>query len=111
MSNSDRFFKFEPGGCVYLIQDTENGRVKIGQTRVNIKKRLSELQTGASSRLEVLHTIHCDCIACEYFERRLHHMFKINRLHGEWFNLCEEAIDWLSSILSASELYSQPAHL
>lgn len=101
----DSFYKHKPGGYIYLIYNPGNECTKIGYSRGNVKQRMKSLQTGAAERLELAHVIHCDSIACEYFEARLHDMFKINRLIGEWFRLTDEAIEWLKTIVVASQLY------
>ncbi len=95
----------QPGGYVYLIQNSTNRKVKIGCTRKSPSHRLRQLQTGSSEKLQLLHQIACDVVACEYFEARLHQIFGHTRGIGEWFSLSVDAINWLQGIRSVDELY------
>lgn len=77
---------------VYFIGDKENKVVKIGYTN-DIKNRLQVIQTGYPRKLEVFTTINGDM----KLERQLHDKFSKYRLHGEWFELCEEINDYIEN--------------
>jgi Meiotically up-regulated gene 113 len=80
-------------GFVYFIQSDK--AVKIGYTKQNPAKRLSQLQTGSLEQLKLLHFIPHE--NCRSLERRLHYMFRgyKARFNSEWFNLPVEVIDWI----------------
>lgn len=69
---------------IYLIANVEQyrGLVKIGFTERDAQKRVVELQTGASGKLEVLWT----CDGPREYETFLHNEFANKRVSGEWFN-------------------------
>jgi hypothetical protein len=73
----------EGDGCeLYMVRDQQHA-VKIGQARRDhAERRIGCLQTGQSSKLEVLLIVpgvygHSELI--------LHHAFKEDRIRGEWF--------------------------
>lgn len=60
--------------------------------------RLSELQTGSPVKLSILMVI--DCRIFEYpfsIELRLHELFKQYRIHGEWFKMEGELLEFIKS--------------
>lgn len=75
-------------GYVYLLQsyDEYHERIfKIGFTRSNPEKRIKQLQTGNSEKIELLFSYES-----EYFtkiEKTLHNLFSIYNKSGEWFKL------------------------
>lgn len=76
-------------GYVYLIEDTDNNRYKIGVTK-DLDKRLRNLQTGNSNQLKFL---------CAYktnypyrLESMLHRKFEQYREINEWFNLPKDIV-------------------
>lgn len=68
----------------YLVGDTLNGLVKIGNTQ-NIKKRLAVLRTS-NLNLMLLFVLPYN------LEKELHLLFKDKRVKGEWFRLSNEDI-------------------
>lgn len=82
-------------GKVYLIKDTNTGLVKIGRT-TDVSKRLSSLQIGHPSHLQLLHTI--DCSDYKQEEAFLHSILRYFRTRGEWFRLSDDIIEWICSI-------------
>jgi hypothetical protein len=62
----------------YIIKNHDTGMVKIGKTN-SMEKRISALQVGAGSRLDVLAIIEMD------IEKDLHTRFEKFHYHGEWF--------------------------
>lgn len=74
-------------GYVYLIEDLDKESYKIGVTR-NIKHRISRLQNGNSSKLDIL-----EVIESEYpyrLEKMLHLHFRNKKIMNEWYNLSKE---------------------
>lgn len=65
---------------VYFVRCRVTGRIKIGTT-ASFEHRLSTLRTHSPTELDVLGVL--DARAWE--EAAVHRMFKIHRLHGEWF--------------------------
>lgn len=74
---------------VYFVKNGHN-EVKIGVT-TNIDTRLSELQTGNATALDIINTV---SFATEHeayaYERLLHEKYDKYRLNGEWFSYIPE---------------------
>jgi len=75
-------------GWVYLFH-AENGLTKIGQTD-NIEKRFASI--CHSSPIDVKKRYSCFVSNMGELERKLHRLFKKNRIRGEWFDLTDEQI-------------------
>lgn len=67
---------------VYFIANHEDGTVKIGYSD-DPQRRLSDLQMGNHSRLEILATVP----GGQDVEQMLHERFADSRIDGEWFDL------------------------
>lgn len=70
-------------GYVYLLKD--NDVYKIGVTRNNNSKRIMQLQTGNSNKIELV-----DMYETEYpfrLETMLHNHYKNQLVRGEWYNI------------------------
>lgn len=72
---------------LYLIQDSRSGDIKIGRSK-DPYKRLKQLQTGSSSKLNLIGVYP----NCGWREKSLHMMLESFRLEGEWFR--EEALNY-----------------
>lgn len=71
---------------IYLIR-TNDGRYKIG-TSNNPKKRIYQLQTGNSDRLELIDVYQSE--NARRIESTLHRYYSYGRMIGEWFLLSIE---------------------
>lgn len=72
-------------GYIYLLHDINNNTYKIGVTRKLDGKRFMSLQTGNSTKLELIMTYQT-----EYpfrLETMLHRKFEHYRENNEWFGL------------------------
>jgi len=69
---------------IYLINDPSLNRYKIGISK-NARNRIKELQTGNSTKLELISVYQSDI----YFkiEKSLHRRYKQYNTCGEWFSL------------------------
>jgi hypothetical protein len=77
---------------IYVVQATIGGPVKIGTTTgMSVKSRLAGLQTGCPWPLVVIHTEP----GGSREERLLHLRFERHRLHGEWFAVEGDVLEWL----------------
>lgn len=65
---------------VYFLQRGEDGPIKIGVS-LNLKRRISELQTTSSEPLRLLGTVR----GGYDLESNLHYELDEHRVHGEWF--------------------------
>lgn len=84
-----------PKSCyLYLIKNLTNNYVKIGVSS-NPRRRLSQLQTGNDSKLDLLGIIKVEEVF--QIEKILHKHFASSRIHGEWFSLSSEDLGLLSS--------------
>ena len=72
-------------GFIYFIYDFQTKKTKIGKTSKHPAYRLKELQTGNSTKLELLHFYESTQISEE--ESILHNRYKQYRTIGEWFEL------------------------
>lgn len=78
-------------GYVYLLKDINNNTYKIGVTRKMDGKRLMALQTGNSTKLELIMTY-----KTEYpfrLESMLHRKFEQYRENNEWFRLPNDIVE------------------
>ena len=72
-------------GCIYFIHEDNNYKyAKIGYT-YNLKKRLQELQIGNMRKLYVYKSYYISFPQIE--ESRLHNLYNLNKVKGEWFKL------------------------
>ena len=75
-------------GHLYFIRALDTDRVKIGFTRKTAATRLSQLQVGSSSPLEVEHVFQVS--EPEHAEALVHKDLRLYRVHGEWFEIDAE---------------------
>jgi len=78
---------------VYFILNQEKDLVKIGVS-ANAKRRLFELKSHNSDRLELIKTI--DSEAAEALESNLHKRFQHIHVYGEWFSYTDEIKSFIS---------------
>lgn len=69
---------------VYLIQNLETSRYKIGVSK-NPNKRLAQLQTGSGEELKLIHMFETD--NARKIESALHNIYRQHKTMGEWFDL------------------------
>lgn len=69
-------------GYIYVIQEWLTGHIKIGVSN-NPIRRIKGIQTGNSSKLQILDTIE----VCDPYnvEKSIHHELSEHRIRGEWF--------------------------
>lgn len=71
---------------IYFILNSNTNTVKIGHTKQDVNKRLTNLQSANSEPLVLLKTIDGDV----NFEKELHLRFKKYKKIGEWFIFSDE---------------------
>lgn len=81
--------------AVYFVQDSLSQNVKIGYAN-DVKSRIRQLQTGASSDLKLLLQID----GSMQLERRLHKKFAAFRISGEWFSPDKRIFDYIAKAKS-----------
>lgn len=77
-------------GFVYLIENTFDGKYKIGYTEGTVEERRKQLSTGSSQPLAIVFTF-----KTKYphkLESYLHRAFKHKHHIGEWFSLEPEQL-------------------
>jgi hypothetical protein len=77
-------------GYVYFIKS--NDRVKIGKSK-DVHERMIQLKTSNPYKLELIGVIE----GYGEKENELHEKFKKYRLHGEWFSLSKEILDFVQT--------------
>lgn len=75
----------------YFIQQHNGGNIKIGFTRQEPKRRLSELQTANSHPLCIVGLI------VGNHEKRLHKKFANIKVNGEWYKNSVELVDYIKT--------------
>ena len=79
-----RFFRGDFGDTlyshIYAIGPKDGGNIKFGQA-LNVKSRLSSIQTGSPVRLKLYGTVYVPSDA----EFAIHEHLARDRSHGEWF--------------------------
>ena len=110
---------FKIMGYVYLLlqYDSDNHETyKIGITKRDINKRISELQTGNPNKITLIKSYESDNYL--KIESWLHKKFKPKNEKGEWFNLsdddvfsfeneCIMADDNIKFLLEHNEIYKK----
>tara|TARA_R110000772_G_scaffold184082_4_gene295187 strand:- start:84 stop:398 length:315 start_codon:yes stop_codon:yes gene_type:complete len=77
---------------VYLLKECGDlPKYKIGVTSRGVEKRIKQLQTGNSERIEVIQTF--PSVFNRKIESSLHRKYETKRLEGEWFQLDNEDVD------------------
>lgn len=84
---------------VYFIQ-ADNGLTKIGRTK-NLKNRLSKLKTSSPCELNLIWFIETEHEL--ELEAKIHDVFSVKRVRGEWFDLTDEDMSWIKQIFSKKE--------
>lgn len=80
-------------GYIYLLEEPINHWYKIGMSR-DTNKRIKGLRLPF--KVTMLHSFPSDDVA--QVEQYLHEKFADKRLHGEWFALTPEDVNWLCSV-------------
>lgn len=81
-------------GYIYYIISAETGRMKIGYTKGDPKKRLKSLQTGSPTKLDIV-AVHPGDLKTE---ADLHRQFSTDRTHGEWFDVSDDLLVHIAEI-------------
>lgn len=77
---------------LYIIRQKNDKTIKIGISD-DVRKRLSQLQTGNPNRLELLRTLDCgNRETALRIEQVLHKRYASKRLQGEWFQVEPEEV-------------------
>lgn len=87
---------------VYFIANNDRSMIKIGRS-TNIGKRLSALQSGSPTSLQILAS--APGTSCD--ERALHAKFIAHHRHGEWFCGHSEILELISTIVGTNEIPSE----
>lgn len=100
--------EFAIQNLVYVLRNGENLECKIGITD-NLNRRLSQLQTGCPHNLVIEHIFyHPHREMVKKIERVLHRYYekqgKKVRSNGEWFNLTQKDINFLTSFKNINEI-------
>lgn len=96
IKNANKFIpemdeKHETRGYVYILED-ELGRIKIGLSKTDLKRRIRCIQTASGLKVIKYKSIFVE--DCSALERSLHYKYKDNRTLGEWFiNLDYESFE------------------
>jgi hypothetical protein len=84
---------------VYLINAKTTNTYKIGRS-ATVNDRIKAIQTSNGYKIILIKTF--DCLNCKMLEKRLHNLFKINRMQGEWFSFTESELN--NCILEAQKI-------
>lgn len=81
-------------GYVYLAH-ADTGHYKIGYS-VDPQNRIKHFDTQMPVKVEIVHTIQTDDM--RRLEKKLHERFESQRVTGEWFDLGEDDVGFITSI-------------
>lgn len=90
---------------VYLIKNNTTGNFKIGHSK-DPEKRLKQLSTGSDAKLSLVHSLKCEKYKPYQVEKRIHRMFMLEKLKGEWYKLSPKAVQIIQEYSTDLELYS-----
>lgn len=76
---------------VYVLWAEGTHRFKVGYTRVGVDRRALEIAAMSPLALRIV----AEAQGGPPMERRLHDALRRYRVHGEWFDLPEDAVWWL----------------
>lgn len=82
---------------IYFIQGNETRLIKIGHAR-HALERLSHLQTGSPDILDLIGVQ----IGHKDKEKELHALFSNYRMHGEWFESCQQIYIYIKNHCSTN---------
>ena len=71
---------------LYVVIDTKNKLFKFGKSKCP-RTRISSINTGNGTALSLLAYCRQET---PLTEKEVHGLLKAQRVHGEWFNVCEE---------------------
>ncbi len=95
---------------IYFIHmEPFDGYVKIGRTKVSVKKRRSQLNTGNREDLVVYKQLYVPSRI--NMESKLHFLVKDRRYKREWFKLSLEEVDNIYEILTFGSNYDEDADI
>lgn len=87
---------------VYFIESTNKWKskyIKIGSSK-NPEGRLKDLQTGSPLKIRLIGKIKCkNEFHAKQIEKLAHNIFYKQRRHGEWFNLKDNHITQIKSLI------------
>ena len=87
---------------IYFIQCTVTGYVKVGHS-YDPMYRAKTLQVGNPFKLELVATI----MGNQTYEAQIHKRLEPYHIRGEWFNPCEEMVEYIVNDLHAKGIYSE----
>lgn len=87
---------------MYVIRMGKTDLYKIGWALGSTNRRLKQLQTGNPEKLEILMDFRVS--DAESLEKYLHYFLLNKNVRGEWFQLSEEDLSWLSWFCEAYDL-------
>ena len=81
---------------IYFIQSNDSGPIKIGYTSGDPEHRLAALQSASPEPLKLL----CYTHGTQKEEGKIHALFNVYRINGEWFEPVEVLLKYISTIHS-----------
>ncbi len=83
-------------GHIYVVES--RGKFKIGKTK-HLRSRLKKYVTENPDEVKTVHVFDGDDRELE--EARIHKKFSQKRIHGEWFALSDEDLNYIKSLGNA----------
>ena len=81
----------DKGGTIYVVENTDTGRLKVGFTMGSVADRMAGWQTTCDGLLE-LHGFWRMSICIRAREREIHKLLDKYHYRGEWFNCSVEDV-------------------
>lgn len=101
VDESEFWTAYNETGGIYFIRDDQAEQIKIGHTRDDPWRRLSNLQVGNSNRLRLVGLIAAE----QAIERHIHFVLMEGRTRGEWFSDRGVTTQWLMDMTRGEPLF------
>lgn len=85
--------QLEDSGFIYFVQESGNGRIKIGKAKDPEKRIQNDFGTIMPYHFDVIHLIQSKNYSKT--ENLFHRYFANKRFKGEWFDLSHADISWI----------------
>ncbi|SFD95015.1 T5orf172 domain-containing protein [Bacillus sp. OV194] len=95
-------------GYVYFIRETGGGRIKIGKARDPYERITKGFGVKLPYSLQLVHLLESknDLLT----EKLFHQHFRPKRVHGEWFHLSDEDVQWIQNQRYPSTIMASLVH-
>jgi hypothetical protein len=98
-SRKNKINKLSYKSTIYFIRNQVNGSIKIGYSD-DVDQRLLALQASNSDLLKIEKLLEVPKGRKKFWESMIHEAFKEYKIHGEWFQIPDQAFNQVYSVYS-----------